>query len=82
MITAAARKYMDASSKKAPAKKAMRHQRYGVMTVLVYRETEIILFHSSIKGLEEAYNLITRGEIHFDPSKASPVKVTNRKAKQ
>jgi hypothetical protein len=82
MITAAARKYVEASEKPKPRKRPIRHQRFGVMTVVVCNEVEIVLFHSSLKGLEQAYRLVTRNVVHFDESKVSPVTVSNRRVKK
>jgi len=83
MITAAARKYMDASTQDKPKpKKPARHQRFGLMTVVMLDEVEIIIFHASLKGLEQAFRVTTRNQVHFDPTKVSTVTVSNRRPKK
>lgn len=57
----------------------VRRNLMGYMTMAMCQGVEIALFHSTLLGLEIAFNTVTGGRIPFRVEYISRVKVTNDK---
>jgi hypothetical protein len=55
-----------------------RKLRKGFMTLAMRQGVEIAIYHPTMLGLENAFNLVTEGRVPFDRSMVSCVEINNQ----